>query len=251
MADEIEEVSEDTPKKKKKKKNKKGGGFLGKFLCLLLGFLLGIIAVVGGVIGVGYYAVTQPIDKTLEKVESWTGMDLYETLFGEDGEAGILNPKYAELKVLDLVGVGFLAAVEHEESSSGTAESATDGAPVSHTTLEHFHHGEGEGVVRSAVLVSHGANDAVESAVTAAEALVPVALVGNVHSGGDVVNLVGLPAKQTILLVEEAILATGHFGSSGSGDSITSHSGERTTNSQTTHSTKHCSSAEIHNFLQV
>ena len=104
MADEIEEVSEDTPKKKKKKKkNKKGGGFLGKFLCLLLGFLLGIIAVVGGVIGVGYYAVTQPIDKTLEKVESWTGMDLYEALFGEDGEAGILNPKYAELKVLDLV----------------------------------------------------------------------------------------------------------------------------------------------------
>ena len=102
MADEMEEVSEDTPKKKKRKEKKKGG-FLGKFLCLILGFFLGIAAIIGSVVGVVYYVATRPIDDTVEKVDDLTGAELYTTLFGSTDEPGILNPKYAEKKVGDLL----------------------------------------------------------------------------------------------------------------------------------------------------
>lgn len=105
MADEIEEVSEDTPKKKKKKKVvKKKGGFLGKLLCLILGFLLGIAAVIGSVVGVVYYVANSPIDDTVEKVEDMTGTEIYAALFGNESKPGILNPKYADQKIGDLLG---------------------------------------------------------------------------------------------------------------------------------------------------
>ena len=102
MADKIEEVSEDTPKKQKKKYKKKGG-FLGKLLCLILGFLLGAASVIGSVVGAAYYVLTSPIDDTVEKAENLTGVELYASLFGSENEPGILNPKYADKKVGDLL----------------------------------------------------------------------------------------------------------------------------------------------------
>ena len=174
----------------------------------------------------------------LEALSSFTGV--------VDGEGSLFVP--AEQFVHH--GLGFLTAIEQGEGRTGTGESATDGTPVTKTALEHFHDGIGEGVVGSAKLLSHGSNDSVESTVTAAKALVPVALVGDVHGSGDVVDLMSLPAKQAVLLIEQAILTASHFRSSGGSNNVTGHSGDGTTNSQTTHSTKHCSSAEIHNILR-
>ena len=107
MADEIQEVAEETPKKQKKTKVKvvkKKGGFLGRLLCLILGFLLGIIAVIGGVAGAVYYVATQPIDDTVEKVEDITGAELYTALFGTSDKPGVLNAKYAEATIGELIG---------------------------------------------------------------------------------------------------------------------------------------------------
>ena len=100
----------------------------------------------------------------LEALSGFTGI--------VDGERGGFVP--AEQFVHH--GLGFLTAIEQGESRTGTGESAADGTPVTKAALEHFHDGIGEGVVGSAVLLSHVAHDGVESTVTAAEALVPVAI---------------------------------------------------------------------------
>lgn len=107
--DEYDEMPQKTSKKKKEKKAKKKGGVLGKILCLLLGFFLGILSVIGAVAGGAYYVATRPLDDTINTVDNITGADLYATFFGstdENGEysAGLLNKKYAEATVGDLLG---------------------------------------------------------------------------------------------------------------------------------------------------
>lgn len=77
-------------------------GVGGKILCLVIGFLLGIVGTVGGIAGAGYYIVSQPVDKTLSLVDK-SGA-LYTTLFGDDDTVGILNEKYASLKISNLLG---------------------------------------------------------------------------------------------------------------------------------------------------
>ncbi len=96
-------------KKKKKEKPKKKGGFLGKFLCFIFGFLFGIIAIVGGIAGAGYYVYKQPVQKTLDLVNRFAGTDLSATLFGDDEKSGILNEKYANSLVSDLLKDAFAA----------------------------------------------------------------------------------------------------------------------------------------------
>jgi hypothetical protein len=103
----LDNKSQSEPQKKKKEKKK--GGWLGKIVCLFLGFILGIGSVFGAVAGGVYYAATRPIDDTVNAVDNLTGANLYETLFGktdENGEyvSGLLNQKYAEGKIGDLVG---------------------------------------------------------------------------------------------------------------------------------------------------
>ena len=68
----------------------------------------------------------------LEALSGFTGI--------VDGERGSFVP--AEEFVHH--GLGFFAAKEHGESSTGTGESAADGTPVTEAALEHFHDGEGE-----------------------------------------------------------------------------------------------------------
>ena len=107
--DELPSKRKDKKKKEKKEKKKKKGGAGGKILCLILGFFLGIFFVVGAVAGGVYYVVSRPIDDAVNTIDNMTGADLYGALFGstdENGEhtAGILNEKYAEKKVMDLLG---------------------------------------------------------------------------------------------------------------------------------------------------
>lgn len=82
----------------------KKGGFFGKIIALVLGLILGILATVGGVIGAGYWAVTQPVDKVIGTVDNFANVGLYDLLFGngEDPDAGFLNEKYASETMLNL-----------------------------------------------------------------------------------------------------------------------------------------------------
>ena len=82
--------------------NNNGGGVGGKILCLLLGFIIGIVGAIGGIVGAGYYFYSQPIDKTLNLVDK--SGSIYSTLFGSDDTVGILSEKYATLKIGDLLG---------------------------------------------------------------------------------------------------------------------------------------------------
>ncbi len=94
-------AEESTEKKeKKKKKDKKKGG--GKVLFFFLGFLFGILFLVGGIAGAGYYVVSRPIKDTVKTVDPFIGGDLSAMLFGTEENPGILNEKYAEKKVMDL-----------------------------------------------------------------------------------------------------------------------------------------------------
>ena len=108
--DETPTPSQKKPKKQKKEKNKKKSGVGGKILCLFLGFLFGIIFVVGSVVGTGFWLVSQPTDKALTTIDKITGADLSNAVFGEKDEngnvvsVGVLNDKYAELKISELIG---------------------------------------------------------------------------------------------------------------------------------------------------
>ncbi len=107
--------------KKPKKDKKKKGGFWGKFLAFFLGMLFGIIVIVGGVAGVGFYYSKQPLKKTVNMVDRFVPGDLYETLFGgsikkdENGNTvydekgnpvrteGILASNYANVTLSDFI----------------------------------------------------------------------------------------------------------------------------------------------------
>ena len=53
-------------------KPKKKGGFLGKFVALLLGFILGIAAGLGGLVGAGYLIVSKyTVKKTVETANKY------------------------------------------------------------------------------------------------------------------------------------------------------------------------------------
>ncbi len=87
----------------KTKERKRGG----RFLAFFLGLLMGIILIVGSVAGVGVYYYHQPVGKTVETLDTFIPINLYETLFGsdevdEDGnlvKPGILSSDYATEKI--------------------------------------------------------------------------------------------------------------------------------------------------------
>ena len=80
----------------------KKGGVAGKILCLVIGFVVGIVGTLGGIAGAGYYIYSQPVDKTLSLVDK-SGA-IYTTLFGNDDSVGLLNEKYASSKIGVLLG---------------------------------------------------------------------------------------------------------------------------------------------------
>ena len=78
------------------------GGLGAKILCFVLGFVFGIVGTVGGVAGAGYYLYTRPVEKTLSLVDK-SGA-IYTMLFGSEDSVGLLNDKYASLRISDLIG---------------------------------------------------------------------------------------------------------------------------------------------------
>ena len=97
-------------KKNKKRKTDWGGRLITSIVSIILGFVLGVGSVYGAVAAVIYSLGTQPVDETVELIDTLTGLDLATTLFGEKDEngnlvkSGILNYDYAEKKIKDLIG---------------------------------------------------------------------------------------------------------------------------------------------------
>ena len=89
---------------KKRGGNRGGRGVLGMVLCLLIGFIIGILGTLGGIVGAGFYIYSQPLDKTINLIDKYVPADIYATVFGDDATEGILNEKYAEGKIDLLVG---------------------------------------------------------------------------------------------------------------------------------------------------
>lgn len=77
--------------------------FFGTLITLIIGLLLGIVLTVGGVIGAGYWAISQPVGETLTTVDSLAHTSLYTALFGTDDKEGILSDTYATKTVSDLI----------------------------------------------------------------------------------------------------------------------------------------------------
>ncbi|MBQ2768381.1 MAG: hypothetical protein IJF44_00200 [Clostridia bacterium] len=103
-----EDDTYESKQKRKRQRPKKKGRWLGRIICLFLGFILGIGGTVGAVVGIGYWAWNQPLEKTVNKIDSLAGTNLYASLFGETDEngnfkAGILHKDYASAKVKELV----------------------------------------------------------------------------------------------------------------------------------------------------
>ncbi len=82
---------------------KKKGGLLGKIVALLLGFILGIVASVGGVIGAGYFIVTQvKIKDATDMIGGLAGIEIPLSDY--------LAEEYSQNTVLNLVqGIGAVA----------------------------------------------------------------------------------------------------------------------------------------------
>ncbi len=77
----------DTPVVEEEEESK--GGFFGKFIAFLLGLLMGIIAVVGALAGVGVWIASKPVKEVVSLVDKYVDDDLYKMLF--DSETGYLN----------------------------------------------------------------------------------------------------------------------------------------------------------------
>ena len=86
----------DVGSSKNKTGAKKKGGFLGKFIAFLLGMMFGAVALVGGVIGGTYLALTRvKINDAVNKVEGIAGIQIPLDDY--------LSEVYANQSVLDLV----------------------------------------------------------------------------------------------------------------------------------------------------
>ena len=117
---EDEEVAEiHLPKEDKKDGEKKDHKWLNRILSLILGFFIGVISVWGTIAAVACFVLFQPIDNTVGVVDTFTGGEFSDLVFGEDGKAGLLDEKYAELKVKDLLGDSF-DAIKQLSSENGS-----------------------------------------------------------------------------------------------------------------------------------
>ncbi len=139
LENEVKEVEEEVseihlPKEKKNDEDKKDKKWLNRILCLILGFFIGIFSVWGSIAAVTCFVLFQPIDNTVGVLDTFTGGEVSDIMFGEKDEngniikAGILDEKYAELKVKDLLGDSF-SALKQLSSADGSLAPLNEVSP--------------------------------------------------------------------------------------------------------------------------
>ena len=87
-----------TPQRRQRRQTApaKKGGIGGKIVCLLLGFVMGVVGTIGGIGGLGYYAVSEiKIRDAFSTVNNLAGLDLDYTEY--------INEQYGDNSVLDLI----------------------------------------------------------------------------------------------------------------------------------------------------
>ena len=106
----------------------KKGGWFGKIVALFLGFVIGIVAGAGGIVGVGYYIATQmKIKDAVNTVSGLTGMQIPL----ED----YLSDEYAERTLVGLFD-GTVQAVTNISEGKGTLGDLNDISPIVKTLLQ-------------------------------------------------------------------------------------------------------------------
>lgn len=105
----------------------KKSGFLGKLVALLLGFVLGVVAVVGGVVGVGYWAISKPIKEVDET--------LVDKLAPDFDLSQYIGASYYEGTVLDLFS-GASAALSSISAGTGTLNTLNELSPYVSTFVK-------------------------------------------------------------------------------------------------------------------
>lgn len=109
--------------------------FFGTLITLIIGLILGIVLTVGGVIGAGYWAISQPIGETVNTIDGLAHTSLYTTLFGADDKEGILNDSFATNTVKELIGKVTTAA-QALTSDGGSLSALNDISPKVGDALE-------------------------------------------------------------------------------------------------------------------
>ena len=101
--------------------HKGGGSFFSKFLCVLLGIIIGVIGAFGGAAYAGYYAATKmPIEEGVNLVKDYAGLEFDYTKY--------VNGKYSESTLVDLFGdVG--KAINDISSGVGTLNTLNELSP--------------------------------------------------------------------------------------------------------------------------
>ena len=102
----------------RKKANRGNKNILGMILCFILGLIIGAAGLAGGVLGAGGYIFNQPINETVSLVDKYIPADLYGMLFGSDEKDGLLNEKYASMKIVEIIGDTFGAVTDFTKGGS-------------------------------------------------------------------------------------------------------------------------------------
>ena len=84
--------------KRERKETKKSSGFFGKLLCIVLGFILGVVGTIGGIVGAGYALVTQvTIKDAMNTVNNLAGTSIDYSEY--------VSEEYADQTVWGMIGV--------------------------------------------------------------------------------------------------------------------------------------------------
>ena len=76
---------------------RRSGGFFGKLIAVLLGFIFGVIATIGGIVGAGYYIVAKvTVKDAVNTVNKYAGTNINYSEY--------VTEEYASQTVLQLVG---------------------------------------------------------------------------------------------------------------------------------------------------
>ncbi len=103
-------------------KPKKKSGILGKILCLLLGFIMGIVGTLGGIVGLGYYAVAKVhIKDAVGTVNDLAGLEIDYTQY--------INAQYGDSTVLGLVET-IVGTVGQLQDGTGTLNTLNQISPM-------------------------------------------------------------------------------------------------------------------------
>ncbi|MBQ2740992.1 MAG: hypothetical protein IJF39_05185 [Clostridia bacterium] len=106
----------------------KKSGIGGKIVCLLLGFVMGVVGTVGGVGGLGYYAITQvKIKDAIGTVNNLAGLEIDYTQY--------INEQYGDTSVFGLIE-SVIGAVGELQGETGSLNTLNEISPMVGTGVQ-------------------------------------------------------------------------------------------------------------------